>query len=279
MIAWKAPYTGTVTLWHEDTVYRNGAPETAGDITATIKLNNDELWRWVFDKTCINTPGKTATYSASNGAYVNDYFIMGGNNAPTAIAWKAPYSGTVKLYEDSYIVYRSSANESGANVTAVIKINDRAVTLDNGNAAQWTFDNRCDHDNGAISYTIQNLHVNKGDIIYHEVDCGTNLTSADIFWRPIVEYTAFDNTSYSQTTSPAITGSEDNQTGFVTTIEATDDITISQIRWNVTSSGTTKLLTPGSLPITTLESGATVSFKVIVENLKDNAATAVAVVE
>ena len=190
VIAWKAPYTGTVKLTHQDTVYRDGAPDTAGDITATIKLDNDELWSHTFDKTCSNTPGKTATY------------------------------------------------------------------------------------------TIQDVHVNKGDVIYHEVDCGTNTDGRYIYWKPIVEYTAFDNTSYTQTTSPAITGSDEDKTGFVTTINAVNDISISNIRWNVTSGERTKLLTPtGSCPITTLNSGASVSFKVIVNGLKDDAATAVAVVE
>ena len=102
VIAWKAPYTGTVKLTHQDSVYRDGAPNTAEDITATIKRNNDELWSHTFDKTCTNTPGKTATY------------------------------------------------------------------------------------------TIQNVHVNKGDLIYHEVDCGTNTQGRYIYWKPIVTYTAFD---------------------------------------------------------------------------------------
>ena len=39
---------------------------------------------------------------------------------------------------------------------------------------------------------IEGIHVNKGDIIYHEVDCGGNRTAAQVYWKPIVEYTAFD---------------------------------------------------------------------------------------
>lgn len=39
---------------------------------------------------------------------------------------------------------------------------------------------------------IEGIHVNKGDIIYHEVDCGGNRTAAQVYWKPIVKYTAFD---------------------------------------------------------------------------------------
>ena len=53
----------------------------------------------------------------------------------------------------------------------------------------WVFDNTCYNGFGNQSYTVTNLHINKGDMIYHEVDCGTNNTGAAIYWKPIITYT------------------------------------------------------------------------------------------
>ena len=40
VLAWEAPYTGTVTLTEEDNVYRNGPNPTGDDVTATLTLND-----------------------------------------------------------------------------------------------------------------------------------------------------------------------------------------------------------------------------------------------
>ena len=58
---------------------------------------------------------------------------------------------------------------------------------------QWVFDNACYNGYGNQTYKVTNLHVNKGDMLYHEVDCGTNMTGAGVYWKPIVEYTEFDS--------------------------------------------------------------------------------------
>ena len=272
VIAWKAPYTGTVKLTHQDSVYRDGASNTAEDITATLKLNNNELWSHIFDNTCTNTPGKTAIYTIEDvhvnagdviyhevdcgtntegrsiywkpivtytemevipdktqteykrtvaypvGAqgyhgwyfykknittneyvplkwessqyklddtYVNEHFALPGSNAPSVIAWKAPYTGTIKLtHQDT--VYRDGAPETAGDITATIKRN-------NDELWSHTFDKTCTNTPGkTATYTIQDVHVNAGDVIYHEVDCGTNTEGRYIYWKPIVTYTAFD---------------------------------------------------------------------------------------
>ncbi len=48
------------------------------------------------------------------------------------------------------------------------------------------------------------MHVNKGDILYHEVDCGLNPGAATIWWRPVVEYTDFDAEKPDPTVTPTI---------------------------------------------------------------------------
>lgn len=292
VVAWKAPYTGVVTLSHQDTVYRDGAPDTAGDITVTLKLNdtilkddtNNDI-NWVFDKTCKNETGKTKTYTVSNlsvtkgdviyhevdcgtnedgrniywkpiityteaeiipdktqreyqkkdavvtgmqgyncwyylkkdaisGEYtklkwdsnnkkyiesdptvfIDDTWIKGGVDTPYVVAWKAPYSGTVNLSAFDAIVHRSEANQNGGDVFATMKLNDEVIKYEAGQKeAQWKFDNTCDHDNGAQVYEANNLHVNKGDMIYHEVYCKTTALCAGIYWKPIVKYTSYDN--------------------------------------------------------------------------------------
>ena len=37
-------------------------------------------------------------------------------------------------------------------------------------------------------------------MLYHEVDCGTNMTGAGVYWKPIVEYTEFDSDEAEQNT-------------------------------------------------------------------------------
>ena len=67
VIGFEVPYTGTVTLRVTDNViYRSSANSKGGDVAATLKLNNDELWTHTFDNTCYNTTGKTSVYVKEN---------------------------------------------------------------------------------------------------------------------------------------------------------------------------------------------------------------------
>ena len=131
-------------------------------------------------------------YGSWGGSYVNEHFVMGDVNATTLIAWKAPFSGTVTLTAQDNTVYRNGPNPTGADVTAVLKLNNEILTDDNNQKTQWVFDNTCYNGSGNQSYKVTNLHVDKGDTLYHEVDCGTSRVGAEVYWKPIVEYTAFD---------------------------------------------------------------------------------------
>ncbi len=133
-------------------------------------------------------------YGSWGGSYVNEHFVMGDVNATTSIAWKAPFSGTVTLRATHNIVYRQnpSKDQNGSDITAAIRINDEQLKQNDETDAKWTFTNQQNQENGFQAYVIERIHVNKGDIIYHEVDCGGNRTAAEVYWKPIVEYTAFD---------------------------------------------------------------------------------------
>ena len=133
-------------------------------------------------------------YGSWGGSYVNEHFVMGDVNATTSIAWKAPFSGTVTLRATHNIVYREnpSKDQNGSDITAAIRINDEQLKQNDETDAKWTFTNQQNNENGFQAYVIEGIHVNKGDIIYHEVDCGGNRTAAQVYWKPIVEYTAFD---------------------------------------------------------------------------------------
>ena len=311
VLAWKAPYSGTVTLKMTDDMFRVSSYDGGDNVVASIKLNNEKIKKddgtdaeWVFDKTknennsktnytianvhvnkgdilyhevdCgLNpgaatiwwrpvveytdfdaekpdptvtptieptaTPEATATpepdterktvfkkvdafnecggkqgkdgwyfmYKDSKGAYidmtwtdnkfkgiggesVNEHFIVPGYDTPTVVGWKAPYTGTVTLTAQDNTVYRNGPNPTGADVTAVLKLNNEILTDDNNQKTQWVFDNTCYNGSGNQSYTVTNLHINKGDMIYHEVDCGTNNTGAGIYWKPVITYTEIE---------------------------------------------------------------------------------------
>ena len=311
VLAWKAPYSGTVTLKMTDDMFRVSSYDGGDNVVASIKLNNEKIKKddgtdaeWVFDKTknennsktnytianvhvnkgdilyhevdCgLNpgaatiwwrpvveytdfdaekpdptvtptieptaTPEATATpepdterktvfkkvdafnecggkqgkdgwyfmYKDSKGAYidmtwtdnkfkgiggesVNEHFIVPGYDTPTVVGWKAPYTGTVTLTAQDNTVYRNGPNPTGADVTAVLKLNNEILTDDNNQKTQWVFDNTCYNGSGNQSYTVTNLHINKGDMIYHEVDCGTNNTGAEIYWKPVITYTEIE---------------------------------------------------------------------------------------
>ena len=129
-------------------------------------------------------------FKGIGGESVNEHFIVPGYDTPTVVGWKAPYTGTVTLTAQDNTVYRNGPNPTGADVTAVLKLNNEILTDDNNQKTQWVFDNTCYNGSGNQSYTVTNLHINKGDMIYHEVDCGTNNTGAAIYWKPIITYTA-----------------------------------------------------------------------------------------
>ena len=150
----------------------------------------------------------------STGEYVNmtwntDKFSAGDNNVnihsiqpayyrATAIGWEAQYTGTVTLTPTDDIVYRMSAYSGGGDVTATIKLNSEILKQNNGTDAKWVFDKTNNHDNGAQSYKIENVKVNKGDMIYFEVDCGANNGASDIYWKPIVQYTAVSDPDFNK---------------------------------------------------------------------------------
>ncbi len=124
-------------------------------------------------------------------------------NTSAVLAWKAPYSGTVtlKMTDD---MFRVSSYDGGDNVVASIKLNNEKIKKDDGTDAEWVFDKTKNENNSKTNYTIANVHVNKGDILYHEVDCGLNPGAATIWWRPVVEYTDFDAEKPDPTVTPTI---------------------------------------------------------------------------
>ena len=129
---------------------------------------------------------------AKGGNAINMHFIQPGYNTPTVLAWKAPYSGIVTLSLTSNTMYRSAANPKGGDTVATLRLNDTVVKQNNGNDARWVFDNTCKNGVGNQNYTITGVQIKKGDVLYHEVDCGENNTSADVFWKPIITYTYFE---------------------------------------------------------------------------------------
>ncbi len=147
-------------------------------------------------------------YKAGRMNYVNmtwdgQKFSAGDNNVnvhaiqpaycrATAIGWEVPYSGTVTLTPIDNIVYRMLAYADGGDVTATIKLNGEILKQNDGTDAQWVFDKTNNHDNGAKTYKIENVKVNKGDMIYYEVDCGEKNGGSDIYWKPQAEYTYFE---------------------------------------------------------------------------------------
>ena len=147
-------------------------------------------------------------YKAGENDYVNmtwdgQKFSAGDNNVnvhaiqpaycrATAIGWEVPYSGTVTLTPIDNIVYRMLAYADGGDVTATIKLNGEILKQNDGTDAQWVFDKTNNHDNGAKTYKIENVKVNKGDMIYYEVDCGEKNGGSDIYWKPQAEYTYFE---------------------------------------------------------------------------------------
>ena len=128
-------------------------------------------------------------FKGIGGESVDEHFIVPGYDAPTVVGWEAPYTGTVTLTAQDNTVYRNGPYPTGEDVIATMKLNNEILTDDNGKETRWVFDNTCYNGSGNQSYTVTNLHINKGDIIYHEVDCGTNNTGAAIYWKPIITYT------------------------------------------------------------------------------------------
>ena len=128
-------------------------------------------------------------FKGLDGGNINEHFIVPGYDTPTVVGWKAPYTGTVTLTAQDNTVYRNGPYPTGEDVIATMKLNNEILTDDNGKETRWVFDNTCYNGSGNQSYTVTNLHINKGDMIYHEVDCGTNNTGAAIYWKPIITYT------------------------------------------------------------------------------------------
>ena len=362
VLAWKAPYSGTVTLKMTDDMFRVSSYDGGDNVVASIKLNNEKIKKddgtdaeWVFDKTknennsktnytianvhvnkgdilyhevdCgLNpgaatiwwrpvveytdfdaekpdptvtptieptaTPEATATpepdterktvfkkvdafnecggkqgkdgwyfmYKDSKGAYIdmtwtdnhfkgldggniNEHFIVPGYDAPTVVGWKAPYTGTVTLTAQDNTVYRDGPNPTGENVIATMKLNNEILTDDNGKETRWVFDNTCYNGSGNQSYTVTNLHINKGDMIYHEVDCGTNNTGAAIYWKPIITYTYMEPYHLEGDGSqenPYLIDSTDGLNALADVIATTDKPIYSKFTADVKASGNTR---------------------------------------
>ena len=362
VLAWKAPYSGTVTLKMTDDMFRVSSYDGGDNVVASIKLNNEKIKKddgtdaeWVFDKTknennsktnytianvhvnkgdilyhevdCgLNpgaatiwwrpvveytdfdaekpdptvtptieptaTPEATATpepdterktvfkkvdafnecggkqgkdgwyfmYKDSKGAYIdmtwtdnyfkgldggniNEHFIVPGYAAPAVIGWEAPYTGTVTLTAHDNTVYRDGPFPTGEDVIATMKLNNKILTDDNGKETRWVFDNTCYNGFGNQSYTVTNLHINKGDMIYHEVDCGTNNTGAAIYWKPIITYTYMEPYHLEGDGSqenPYLIDSTDGLNALADVIATTDKPIYSKFTADVKASGNTR---------------------------------------
>ncbi|MFR1007346.1 MAG: hypothetical protein ACLSF0_10790 [Hominilimicola sp.] len=362
VLAWKAPYSGTVTLKMTDDMFRVSSYDGGDNVVASIKLNNEKIKKddgtdaeWVFDKTknennsktnytianvhvnkgdilyhevdCgLNpgaatiwwrpvveytdfdaekpdptvtptieptaTPEATATpepdterktvfkkvdafnecggkqgkdgwyfmYKDSKGAYIdmtwtdnhfkgldggniNEHFIVPGYAAPAVIGWEAPYTGTVTLTAQDNTVYRDGPQPTGEDVIATMKLNNEILTDDNGKETRWVFDNTCYNGSGNQSYTVTNLHINKGDMIYHEVDCGTNNTGAAIYWKPIITYTYMEPYHLEGDGSqenPYLIDSTDGLNALADVIATTDKPIYSKFTADVKASGNTR---------------------------------------
>ena len=362
VLAWKAPYSGTVTLKMTDDMFRVSSYDGGDNVVASIKLNNEKIKKddgtdaeWVFDKTknennsktnytianvhvnkgdilyhevdCgLNpgaatiwwrpvveytdfdaekpdptvtptieptaTPEATATpepdterktvfkkvdafnecggkqgkdgwyfmYKDSKGAYIdmtwtdnhfkgldggniNEHFIVPGYAAPAVIGWEAPYTGTVTLTAQDNTVYRDGPYPTGEDVIATMKLNNEILTDDNGKETRWVFDNTCYNGSGNQSYTVTNLHINKGDMIYHEVDCGTNNTGAAIYWKPIITYTYMEPYHLEGDGSqenPYLIDSTDGLNALADVIATTDKPIYSKFTADVKASGNTR---------------------------------------
>ena len=204
--------TGAAIYWKPIITYT--ARETIPDKTQTIYKKADAYMDgngvqgyngWFYLKR--NKESNKYTYLkwdgnqySLDGAYVNEHFISPGYDTPAVLCWKAPYSGNINLSVQDDVVYRNGPNPNGSDVTATLRLNDEILIDNNGQKMQWVFDNACYNGYGNQTYKVTNLHVNKGDMLYHEVDCGTNMTGAGVYWKPIVEYTEFDSDEAEQNT-------------------------------------------------------------------------------
>ncbi len=90
---------------------------------------------------------------------------------------------------------------------------------------------------------MTNLHINKGDMIYHEVDCGTNNTGAAIYWKPIITYTYMEPYHLEGDGSqenPYLIDSTDGLNALADVIATTDKPIYSKFTADVKASGNTR---------------------------------------
>ncbi len=178
------------------------AAETLPSYAKAISFSAGEQgnggWYYMYKDTStgeyVNMTWDGSKFNGGGGSNVNTHFIMPGYGTPLVIGFEVPYTGTVTLKVTDNVIYRSSANSKGGDVAATLKLNNDEL---------WThtFDNTCYNTTGKTSvYVKENVSVKKGDMIYHEVDCGTNTTAADIYWKPIVQYTAVSDPDYNRVT-------------------------------------------------------------------------------
>ena len=182
-------------------------------------------------------------FKGLDGGNINEHFIVPGYDAPAVIGWEAPYTGTVTLTAQDNTVYRDGPYPTGEDVIATMKLNNEILTDDNGKETRWVFDNTCYNGSGNQSYTVTNLHINKGDMIYHEVDCGTNNTGAAIYWKPIITYTYMEPYHLEGDGSqenPYLIDSTDGLNALADVIATTDKPIYSKFTADVKASGNTR---------------------------------------
>ena len=182
------------------TVFADDAVQTVYKKTDAITKGEQGADGWYYMYESGSNGYKEMTWNGSDtfngimGGNINVHFVIPGYDTPTVLAWEAPYTGTVTLTEQDSVVYRDGADELSGDVTATLLLNDTILTDDNGNKTQWTFDNTCKNGVGNQSYVVTNLKINKGDVLYHKVDCGKNNRCTTIYWKPIVTYTNIEST-------------------------------------------------------------------------------------
>lgn len=148
----------------------------------------------------VNMTWNGTKFKGKSDSDINNNFIMPGNGIPSVIGFEVPYTGIVKLKVTNDIMYRASSNAEGGDVVLTLKLNDNIIKMSNGEDTQWIFKNTYNNSTGNTKYNIENVSVKKGDMIYHEVDCGNNTASADVYWQPEVIYTSISDPDYYEST-------------------------------------------------------------------------------
>jgi len=177
------------------------------------------------------------------GVNINTHFINPDYNTSAVLAWEAPYSGIVTLSLTDNTMYRVDSHPNGGDSIATLKLNDEILKLNNGQEARWVFDKNCKNGIGNQNYTITDVQINKGDILYHEVDCGEFNSCAGIYWKPIITYTYMEPYHLEGDGSqenPYLIDSTDGLNALADVIATTDKPIYSKFTADVKASGNTR---------------------------------------